>query len=179
MSRIGWIVLGSILLIGIIIGMTWVSANNKEVGLRNAITAKQKDNQSRFDNMWKTISQTAQVSEKDRESLSKIFVEHAQARTGNGEGGSVMKWIQESVPTVDSSLFKNLQNIILSSREGWTRNQTEILDLKREHDNVLDKFPSSIFVGGRSHIEVQIVTSGRTKEAFDTGVDESTNVFQK
>jgi hypothetical protein len=180
MDRMGWLVVGGctlmVLLFVIVIGVT---ASNQEKRLRNAITAKQKDNQSQFDNMWKKISQVAQVTDGQKQALLEIFVQHAQARAGKGEDKALVKWIQESVPQVDTKTFAQLQNIIVSSRDAFTERQRELLDMKREHDNTIDLFPSSLFCGGRPKIDVIIVTSTRADEAFKTGKDDDTDVFQK
>ncbi|MEN6550048.1 MAG: hypothetical protein ABFE07_28735 [Armatimonadia bacterium] len=169
-------VVGVLAVAAVVIGSMWVSAHNREVALRNAITAKQKDNTSEFDNMFKKISQSAQVTEGQKNALKEIFVSYAQAR-GGVQGNAVMKWLQESVPNVDTSTFKNLQNIITASRDAWTMRQKELLDLKREHDNIRTQFPTNLFVGGRPAIEVTIVTSSRTDESFKTGKDDNTKVF--
>lgn len=170
---------GVVLLVTVlVVAMMWVGAHNKEVGLRNAIVAKQKDNTSEFDNMFKKIAQSAQVTDAQKNALKEIFVAHAQARGGVGSGG-IMKWLQESVPNVDMKTYENLQNIITASRNSWTMRQKELLDLSREHNDTLTKFPSSLFVGGRSKIEIQIVTSSRTEKAFESGKDEDIDVFQK
>ncbi len=172
-------VVGSLLLFGVVGCSMYVSAHNSEVGLRNAIVAKQTDNTSEFDNMWKKIKQTAQVTDAAKDALQEIFIQHASARTQGG--GGLMKWVQESVPNIqpDSMPFRNLMNIITSSRDRWTSRQKELLDLSREHNNVLTKFPSMLFVGSRGKIEVKIVTSGRTEAAFESGVDEDVDVFDR
>lgn len=156
-----------------------VSTNNGEARLRNAILAKQKDNKSEFDNMWKKISQVAQVTDAQRRSLMEIFVSYANARNQGG-GGTLSKWIQESVPNVDTTTFNNLQNIITSSRDRWTQRQKELLDMSREHNNMLDTFPSGVILSmlGRGRIEITIVTSSRTEKAFESGTDDDTDVFQ-
>lgn len=161
-----------------IIGIYWISVSNKEVGLRNTIQAKQKDNQSQFDLMWKKISQVAQVTDAQKNALIEIFNGHAQARSGKGEDKAIVKWIHESIPTVDTKSFTNLQNIIVSSRDTFADKQRELLDLSREHNNIIDMFPSSLFVGGRGKIDVTIVTSSRTAETFRTGKDDDVQVFQ-
>ncbi len=181
MGRRGWIVLASLGALALIVFFIGVSASNGEKRLRNAITAKQKDNTSEFDNMWKTLQQTAQIPDRERDKLKELFVEYAQARTGNDEGqAKMMKWVTEAVPqNVDAGLYKQLMNTIVASRRSWTDRQKEILDMKREHDNALDLFPSSLFVGGRPRIEVQIVTSARTGAAFDSGQDNDVDLFPK
>lgn len=169
-----------VLAILILFGMG-ISFHNKEISLRNLIVNKQTDNKNEMDSMWKTISQVAQVAEKDRASLMEIFNGYAQSRSGVGDNASLMKWIQESVPNVDNRTMLNLQNNIVSQRDGFKFRQKEILDFKREHDNLIDSFPNNIFATllNRSKINVTIVTSSRTEKAFQDGKDDDVNVFSK
>jgi hypothetical protein len=170
-----------VVVIGIGLGVFVVSTLNGEVRLRNAIVAKQKDNTSEFDNMWKKISQVAQVTDAQKDALLEIFQGYAKARSAGKEGGSLANWIHEAVPNVDTSTFNNLQNLISSSRDGWTMRQKELIDLNREHDNMIDVFPSSLVCSmfGREKIEIIIVTSGRTERTFETGKDDDVDVFKK
>jgi len=156
-----------------------ISFHNKEVGLRNTIVNKQTDNKNEMDAMWKSISQVAQVTEKDRASLMEIFNSYATARTGEGGGKSIVNWVKEAVPTVDNKTMLNLQNVIVAQRDGFKFRQKEILDLKREHDNTIDKFPGMVFatILGRKKIDVVIVTSTRTEDAFKSGKDDDTKLF--
>lgn len=177
-SLIALIGIAGTFVLAIVIGLLmYVTYSNAEVRLRNAMVAKQKDNQNEMDAMWKNIAQTAQVAEKDRSSLMEIFNGHALARTGTGDNKAIFKWIQESVPNVDTKTFQNLQNIIVSQRDGFKFRQKELLDFKREHNNLIDTYPSRIFVGGRGKIDVVIVTSTRTDNAFKTGKDDNTDLF--
>ena len=167
---------------GLILLIWGVSTSNKEVRLRNQIMAKQKDNSSEYDNMWKKISQVAQVTDAQKEALKEIFVGYAKARSGDGSGKAFVNAVHEAIPNVDTSTFNNLMNIIVASRDAFTMRQKEILDLKREHDNMLDTFPSGFLLSslfGREKIDVTIVTSIRTEEAFRSGKDDDTDVFQK
>jgi len=180
----GWIIAISVVAImvlggGILFG-TCIGISNEEKSLRNLISAKQTDNKSEFDNMWKKISTTAEVSQGQKEALKEIFESHASARKGQSSGGALATWIQESVPNVDLSTYNNLQNIIVASRDGWTMRQKEIIDMKRTHDNLIDLFPSSMVLGflGREKINIQIVTSSRTEESFETGLDDEVSVFK-
>jgi hypothetical protein len=134
-----------------------------------------------MDKMWKNISQTAQVTEEQKRALMEIFNGYATARAGTGDNGSLMRWVQESVPNVDQSVYRNLQNIILAERDGFARRQKEILDFKREHDNLIDTFPNNMFAAvlGRAKINVIIVTSDRTEKAFESGKDNDVNLFNR
>lgn len=152
---------------------------NKETRLRNQITAKQTDNTSEYDNLWKKLSQSAQVTDAQKEALREIIVGNAQARKSGG--GSLATVVHEAVPTVDTSTFNNLLNIVTSSRDAWTMRQKELIDLKREHDNIIDLFPSNLIcmVLGRQKIDIKIVTSSRTGEAFKTGKDDDVDLFNR
>lgn len=161
-----------------------VSFHNKEVQLRNLITAKQTDNKNEMDAMWKNIAQTAQVAEKDRDSLMAIFQNYATARSGGSDNKApLMKWVTESCPqvAVNSQTFEKLMNIIVSQRDGFKFRQKELLDFNREHDNLIDVFPGNLYamVLHRGKIDVIIVTSTRTDNAFKTGKDDDTQLFSK
>ena len=178
LAVLGFVGLG-ILFVVVLLGMG-VSFHNKEVKLRNLIVNKQTDNKNEMDAMWKNISQVAQVAEKDRSSLMELFNGYAQGRSGTGDSQAIFKWIKEAVPSVDNKTFLNLQNIIISQRDGFKFRQKEILDFKREHDNLIDTFPNVIFatILGRHKIDVVIVTSTRTENAFKTGKDDDTELFK-
>jgi hypothetical protein len=172
-----FLVLG--LVIVLILGIFFVTTMNKETRLRNQITAKQTDNTSEYDNLWKKLSQSAQVTDAQKEALREIIVGNAQARKSGG--GSLATMVHEAVPTVDTSTFNNLLNIVTSSRDAWTMRQKELIDLKREHDNIIDLFPSNLIcmVLGRQKIDIKIVTSSRTGEAFKTGKDDDVDLFNR
>lgn len=171
---------GVTILAAIILVCMGIGFHNSEVTLRNTITAKQTDNKNQMDAMWKIIEQSGQVAEKDRDSLSTIFKDYASARTGT-DSKAIFNWVKEAVPNVqvNSDVFKNLMNVIASQRDGFKFRQTELIDLGREHDNLITKFPGVVFASilGRKHIDLVIVTSSRTENAFKTGKDDDTDVF--
>jgi len=168
----------------IIMAVSLVGVLNTEARLRTTIEAKQKDNTSEFDNMWKKISQVAQVPEQKKNALMEIFSSHAKARAGDkGQGGAMMSWITESVPNVDLKVYDKLQNIIVASRDAWTMRQKELIDLARERTQMFRTIPSNFFlaIGGRieSDVKITIVTSSRTDRAFQEGKDDDVELFKK
>lgn len=161
-------------------GVYLVNLSNREVTLRTTIEAKQRDNTSEFDNMWKKISQVAQVTDKQRQALIDIFKSYAEARHTGGDK-QLFTWVRESVPNVDTSIFENLQNILTASRDGFTQRQKELLDLNREHQLLLHQFPSGMILSvlGRKEIPITIITSTRTEQTFLSGKDDDVEVFKK
>ena len=155
-----------------------MSAHNSEVNLRNQITKQQTNLENHFDKTWKSIKQVAQVAEAGKEGFREIYPELMAGRYDNQRGGALMSWVSENNPNPDFiKLYDRLAVVIESQREGFTREQEKLLDMKREHDNVLQQLPSSLFVGGRDSIEVEIVTSAVTDEVFESGQDNDIDVF--
>lgn len=177
-KMIGLGILAAVLFLSITTCSYVISVLDREATIRNMVSAKQIDNTNVFDNMWKTISQTAEVTDTQRQALLEIFTSYAESRTPDS-AGRIISWIQESVPNVDTTTFNNLQNIIVSSRDSWARNQRELIDLDREHDTPFDRVVSGTILSifGRERTEITIVTSSRTQRAFATGTDDDVNVF--
>ncbi len=173
------ITVGIIAAVGILIGGMYFTYSNAEIRQRSLVNAKQKDNQSELDNTIKTIAQSAQVTDAQTKALKEIIIGNATARKSGS--GSLATMVQEAVPNLDQSTktFQNLQNQIVAARNSWTMQQKELIDLQREHHNMLTIFPSSLFVGSRPEIQIIIVTSDRTEESFRTGKDNDINVFGK
>lgn len=173
---------GGLLLVAIVFGvigvMMYFSASNSEVGLRNQITAQQKVNEVSFDNTWKILQQQASIKDDYKESFRQIHVELMQGRHYEA-GGTFMKWIKEANPKFDVSIFKNLINSIASERKTFERNQAKLLDLQRQHNDLLTQAPSSWFVGSRPKIDVKIVTSTKTEKTFETGKEDDIDLSPK
>jgi hypothetical protein len=157
-----------------VLGIWAVGTYNGAATLKNQYTSKVSANEASFDNMWKKIQQTSQVPDAQKNALREIFEGYAAARTGVGGGGSVMNWIKEAIPSVDVSIYKDLMNIITSSRDEWTRNQVELVSIANEYNKMLAVFPSNVLLKmlGFERIEPKIITSTRTENAFKTGKDD-------
>lgn len=166
-----------VLVVAVVLGgsliSTGVSLYNQEVALKNQIEAKQTENKANFDNMWKKIKQATNVSDDYKNGLAEVVKAYTEGRKDTSEN-MLMKWGAEAVPNFDSSVYKQLMNIIVASRDDFTLNQKELLDLNREHDTLLDTFPNNIFyrIMGVQKIKVTTVTSTRTEETFNTGLDD-------
>jgi hypothetical protein len=159
---------------GVLLGGYAIATHNEEVRLRNAIAAKQRDNVSEYDALWKKIAQAAQVTDAHRKALLEVLTAYAEARGGGSDGG-IITWIHESVPDVDPETFRNLQNIIAGSRDSFAMRQRELLALAAEHDTLLDAFPSGAVLAmlGRERIDVTVVTSTQAQKTFEQGVDDA------
>lgn len=172
------VILGCIAALVIGVFFWRMSVSNQEIRLRRLIEAKQRDNLNTLDNMQKKIAQAAQIPPAAMEAIKNIVVGYADARKGGT--GSLATMLTEAVPqNVDQSTFKELMNIVTSSRDSYTRNQTELLDMAREHKTLITTEPYSWVVGGRPEIVVKIVTSTKAQDAMESGVDDDINLKLK
>lgn len=174
-----FVIIGLILLIGFMVGCSLISVYNQEASLKVLYDAKVKDNQSEFDNMWKKISQTAEIPDKQKDAFKEVFVEYAKARTSSN-AGSVMNWVQENNPAIDLSIYNQILNIVTASRDGWTMRQKELVDISRQYNNNLAIFPRNLMLKlcGFQVVDPQIITSSRTEKAFESGKDDDVSLFQ-
>jgi len=92
------------------------------------------------------------------------------------EGSIAFKWIKEDNPDFSVELFKALTDQIASLRAEFATVQKRLIDIKREHDNLRQKFPSSLFVGSREALKVNIVTSTATEKAFAEHKEDDLNL---
>lgn len=178
LSKVLLVVSFTALVFGITVGLMAATYHNTEVSLRNQISAQQKSAELTFDSTWKIISQQAMVADKYKNDFKAIYADIMDNRYANG-GGELMKWISEHNPQFDSSLYSKLMSSIEANRKAFEAEQKQLVDLKREHDTLLVKFPSSLFIGGRESIDISLVTSSKTKETFASGEENDIDLFDK
>jgi hypothetical protein len=158
-----------------------IGFHNTEVSLRNAFDNKIEANKTDFDNMWKTIAQVAQVPGQYKADFKDTFESYVKARQGGTTGeGELLSFLSEAVPQYDAqALYSKVQTVVEAKRESWTTRQKELIDLKRQHDDLITQVPGNVFAAvlGRQAFTLQLVTSEKTDEAFESGRDENVELF--
>lgn len=167
----------SILTLALMLIIIGVSASNNEIKLRSQITSQKQVCEAFYDKLWKVIAQKAQVAEQYKEAFKEIYPALIEGRYGN-ENGTLMKWITESNPTFDISLYKDLMFSIEAERAAFFMEQKRLIDLNNEHRIIRQTFPSSLFIGGRTDIEITIVSSTATKKVMETGEENDIDIFK-
>lgn len=158
-------------------GGCWVHFTNREVSLRNAIRAQQEVCAAYYDKVWKVLQQKAQVSDQYKAAFQTIYTGLIAGRYSPENGGSLLRLIHEANPAFDTSLFRSLLASIDGEREGFFREQKRLLDLKREHDDLRGRFPSSLVVGGVPEVEIMVIRSERTDRVYETGQENDIDLF--
>jgi hypothetical protein len=154
-----------------------INLSASEIKLRNQIEAQIDNRESYFDKMWKVISQKAEVTEKYKESFKEIYPELIEGRYGNEKGGALMKWITESNPTFDASLYKDLMQSIEAERMGFFLQQQTLIDLNAEHKSMRNHPVNWLVIGSRPDVKFKIISSDKTKKIMEEGLDNDVSVF--
>lgn len=179
MNNLKLIIISSILVIAVIGVLTIVGGyftyNNEEVSLREQAEAQRGKVEGVHDAMWKIISQKAQISQKYREGFDSIYTHIISGRYSQGDG-TMMKWIKEANPNFDASLYKDVMDAIEVQRTLFKKEQERMIDIKRQHSTLCKTFPGRWFISNTSEIEYTVVSSTRSKQTMETGVDDEVNL---
>lgn len=168
-----------LVIVGVIYFATSITYSNGEIRLRNQVLAQQKSNEAVFDNTWKIIQQQAGIATEYKDAFKEIYPELMQGRYGNARGGALMSWIQEHNPQFDTRLYEKVANSVEVQRTIFTNEQRKLVDLGREHTTMLQTFPGTWFLAGRTPIDIKIVTSSKTDAAFAAGKDDDVDLFKR
>ncbi len=174
-----WLVLIGLPVIFLI--STYASFNNREVKLRTTFVMQMKNRTALFDKMWKVISQKAQIAKAYDSSFMRI-VQAAMDPRKDG-AGIMMKWVQESNPTLQSGtvqeLYKDLSRTIESERNGFFEREETLASIQQQHSQFLQSFPNNFYniFAGRKELEYNPISSDRTDDVMKTGKDNDTKVF--
>ena len=159
-----------------VIGM-YFSYNNQEIALRNQAEAQRGKIEGTYDKMWKILKQKAQVTDEYKDTFKEIYPQLIEGRYSQGDG-SLMKMIQESNPTFDTSLYKDLMQSIEVERASFQTSQERMLDIIREHKTLCNRFPAKFFISDKQEIEYTVISSSISKATMQTGEDNDINLFQ-
>lgn len=170
--------IGVLVVLALIVIMMYIKYNNEEVALRKEAEAQKGKVETVHDTMWKVIKQKAGVTEEYRDTFEKVFPEIISGRYSQGDG-STMKWIQESNPEFDTSLYKDLMQAIEVQRMYFNQAQTRMLDIIRQRETLIEQIPAKFFISNKTKIDYTIISSTSTKTVVQTGIDDDVDLFKK
>lgn len=152
----------------LIIVIMFFNFNNQHKDLHNRYDAEINVIENRIDNMWKIISDKFNLSQQ----YFNNFKEIAEINIGAfKDGGEMWKWINTNIPQIDPSIYKEVLSTIESERLSLEKSQNQMIDIVREHNNLVTKIPSSWFINDKDILEWDVISSKDTKEIMITHED--------
>lgn len=188
---------GAFALVG---GCAGVSTYNGLTGQEKGVTATWRDSAVQYDTFWKKVKEVAQVPESYKDAFKDVIVASTEGRYKDKDPAFLM--ITEANPTLDPSMYIQVQRVIEAGRTDFAQTQRTLVDRQRAFDTALSTFPNNMLAGmlGFPHevngefrpakdldgdgkytvLDYPTVTSGKTQEVFSTGrEDEELDVFGK
>lgn len=159
---------------------SYISLSNSEVRLRNGIEAQQESCENYFTQMWAIVSQRANVTQEHQSAFREVYADIMQYQPGAGDGQDpLFVFLNNTMPVYDQSLYRDLANRIDSLRVEFRHEQDRLIDMHREHRDLIMTFPGSFLLASRGEVEITVLSSSRTEEIYSTGMEDSLQVFQK
>lgn len=174
-------IIGILVLLGILglsVVMMNISYENSSKRLKNQAEAQRGKIEAVYSNMWSILQEQAGVASEYKDAFKEIYPKLIEGRYSKGDG-TLMKWIQESNPAFDASLYKKVMQSIEIQRTAFLTEQERMLDIIREHSNLVTTFPGSFFIDDQTLISYKVISTARAKQAMQTGLDEEMDLFDR
>lgn len=178
MKKIALIALAALVGLALIIGLSWMSAYNTEISLRNQHNAQKEVCVLAYSNFTNIVTEKVKGIKFASDETRKFFVDLMNERNPDNRTNMLASFVGEAQPDFPvGDLIGDLNRSIEALRTTVNHAQERQVDIKREHDNLRMHFPSSLFVGGKPALENELIISAAAQEAFETGVDKPLNMF--
>lgn len=141
----------------------------------NGIEAQYKENQNVYDNGYKKVVETAQVTHVQSDQIKEVYGEVMRGLRGSE---SLMLALGQFNPNIDQQTYKEIQKVIVSFRNDFAQRQRELIARKNEYKNFLTVNWQGRFYNtfsGYPMIDLDkfdIVTSAKTRDAFESKIDQ-------
>lgn len=176
MKKTALVIGGVCILLGLALMISAMSYKNTEVRLVKEYEAQSGKIEAVHDAMWKIIQQKAGVTKEYAAQFDSIYTHIMDARY-QGSDGVLFEWIKESNPEFDPGLYKDLSVTIEVQRKAFLGAQEKIIDIVREHNTLIETYPSRWFLGGCLPLEYEPITSTYSKEVMETRLDNEIGIF--
>lgn len=156
---------------------SYVSAHNSAVEYEETIVARYDNGKNVLSTYYQKVQEAAQVPGMMAEDLRSVTTDALSGRYGEDGSQAVMQWIQENYPgQIDSSLYKQVQQIIESGRNDFQAEQSILIDQKRAYTTALRSFWSGTMMRMAGFPEIamedyDIIVSEQAANVYDDGTE--------
>lgn len=174
---------GAILFVVIGFGIWYMSVNRTDSNARADVAAEQDKCKIIYDEMWKVITEQAQVPEAYKEAFRDTWKDIVNGNSAQ-QKASISAFVTRYNPQFDSKLYSKLMTTIEHKRKEFSNAQIKMRDVKRQHDRFRTAMPVNSQLGRAifgtfEEIPIQLVLSDKTNNAFEAGKDEALDIFKK
>jgi len=171
-------ILGVIAVIIGVLVMSYISAYNTGNAMEQTLKATYTNNQNILAQYSQKVMEAAQVPDMARDDIVKVAKEAMQGRYGAEGSKAVFQMITEQNPSVDPTLYRQVQQIIEGGRTEFQNAQTRLIDQKRVYETALGSFWQGMWmrIAGYPKVNLadyKVITTDRTERTFQAGKEEA------
>lgn len=171
-------ILGVIAVIIGVLVMSYISAFNTGNAMEQTLKATYTNNQNILAQYSQKVMEAAQVPDMARDDIVKVAKEAMQGRYGTEGSKAVFQMITEQNPSVDPTLYRQVQQIIEGGRTEFQNAQTRLIDQKRVYETALGSFWQGMWmrIAGYPKVNLadyKVITTDRTERTFQAGKEEA------
>lgn len=140
-NRTLWIVL---LVIGLLIAgcvgigvMSYVNAANFGNAKEQQLISIKENNRNKLAQYGQKVLEVAQVPEMYKKDMVDVATAAIQGRYGADGSRATFQFIKEQNPTLDPSMYKQIQQVIEAGRTDFQAGQTAMIDVRRQYQTAL------------------------------------------
>jgi hypothetical protein len=175
-----------VVIIGVIamLAIKAISFYNSSIGYEEQLSAVHTDTQNVFSKATKTMTRQGFTLGKYSKDVISAINASIGGRYGEGGAKSAMLWLKEQNPTMDTTLYKQLNQVIEAGYTEFADIQTRKLEIVRAYNVHLKTFPNVVFASAlgfpkRDLAKLSaIVTDKNTNQSFETGEEKMDNPFE-
>ena len=161
----------SIALIGAIGFSSYVSAFNYGNSMEQSLKAVQTENKNKLAQYGQKVLEVAQVPDMYKKDMVELTTAAIQGRYGEDGSKATFQFLKEQNPTLDPSMYKQIQQVIEAGRNDFQAGQTRQIDLRRSYETALGSFWQGMWMRFAGYPKLKlsdfdIVSTDRADTAF-------------
>lgn len=168
------IVIGVLLLIGIGACNRNISVDRRIVDLEASFEAETKVIEGVYSTMTKKIKETAKLTRELTDKETQFFKDYIEGRNENNGNVNMLLQVQENIPNLSSSAYKDLMFLLNTEREKFQSAQKRAIDIEREY-KILVNDPINSFFANRSKVldkGYKMISDTHSKHVMETRIDD-------
>lgn len=140
-NRTLWFVLGAVFLflagvfgVGV---MSYVNAANFGNSMEQRLISQKENNRNKLAQYGQKVLEVSQVPDMYKNDMVELATAAIQGRYGADGSKATFQFIKEQNPTLDPSMYKQIQQVIEAGRNDFQAGQTAMIDVRRQYQTAL------------------------------------------
>jgi uncharacterized protein (UPF0333 family) len=158
--------------------VSYISAYNFGNSTEQQLKAVRENNKNILAQYGQKVQEAAQVPSMYAEDVTKVVTAAVQGRYGADGSKATWQMLKEQNPSLDASMYKQIQQIIESGRNDFQNGQSRQIAVKQGYETALGSFWQGMWlrIAGYPKLnldEFKIISTGRADDAYQKGKEDA------